>query len=140
MEIQNAFIGKTVQPSNEEISQALGPSADAWEQFISWLAQEHGVTVPEWNSYSIKHGWALRLKLKKRNIVYLSPCKDCFRVAFIFGDRAIEAARQTRFSQAASNAIKEATKYPEGTGIRLIVNRTRDLSAIRKLAAIKLAH
>jgi hypothetical protein len=140
VEIQNAFIGKNVQPSAEEVSLMLGESADAWETFVNWMAEEHGVMVQEWNSYSIKSGWALRLKLKKRNIAYLSPCEGCFRVAFILGDRAMEAARQTRFSPAGAQAIKEATKYPEGTGIRLLVSRTRDLPAIKKLAEIKLAN
>ena len=46
-----------------------------------------------------KSGWSLRLKVKKRNIVYLAPCNGCFRVAFIFGDRAVAAARQSDLSE-----------------------------------------
>ena len=79
----NAFIGKTQKPSAQEIIEALGPSAETWKQFVDWLAHEQGVALEEWKSISPKYGWSLRLKLKKRTIVHLSPCDRCFRVAFI---------------------------------------------------------
>ena len=45
--------------------------------------------------HSPKYGRSLRLKLKKRTIVHLCPCDGSFRVAFILGDRAVKAARQS---------------------------------------------
>jgi len=36
--------------------------------------------------------------------------------------------------------MKEAPKYPEGTGIRLTVKSPKDIAALLKLAAIKLAN
>jgi len=36
---------------------------------VDWLARAQGVISP-------KYGWSLRLKLKKRTIVHLSPCTD----------------------------------------------------------------
>ena len=140
MEIPNAFIGKTAKPSSDELDSALGSSAIVWDQLIDWLEKEHGVNIQEWNSYSIKSGWSLRLKLKKRTIVWLAPCQGCFRVAFILGDRAIEATKQIDLPAEVAAAIAQTPKYPEGTGIRLVVKRASDLIAIRKLAAIKLAH
>jgi hypothetical protein len=140
VEIPNAFIGKAAKPSADELDSALGSSATVWEQFVDWIAKEHAITVQEWKCYSAKFGWSLRLKLKKRTIVYLSPCDGCFRVLFILGDRAIEATNQIDLPPDVVAAISQAPKYPEGTGIRLMVNRASDLIAIRKLVAIKLAH
>ena len=82
----------------------------------------------------------MRLKLKKRNILYMAPCKNCFRVAFILGDKAVKAARQIKLPQPILKAIDDAPRYPEGTGVRLIVKRMSDLPAIRKLAEVKLAN
>ena len=118
---------------------ALGPSAPAWSELIHWAA-EQGVTTQEWKSDGAKYGWALRLKRKDRNIVYLSPCGGCFRVALILGDRAMNAVRHTTFPAAVAQVIAEAPHYPEGTGIRLIVRKPRDLAPIRTLAAVKLAN
>lgn len=140
MDTRNAFIGKATQPTALEVAAALGPSAAAWTQFIDWLADTHGVLLQEWKSDSLRHGWSLRLKKKDRNIVYLAPCNGCFRVSFALGDRAMETVRHTSFPAAVAQVIAEAPHYAEGTGIRLVVHKPGDLTPLRTLAAIKLAH
>jgi hypothetical protein len=139
METPNAFIGRTTKPTAEEVTFALGSTAALWKQLVDWLA-EQGVAEQEWNSSSPKHGWSLRLKVKKRIIAYLNPCSGCFRVAFALGDRAVAAARQSDLSKSTLKLLNEAPRYAEGTGVRLIVKAAKDLAAIRKLAVIKLAN
>jgi len=139
METANAFIGKTTRPTEAEVEVALGSTATLWKQLVSWMA-EQGVAIQEWNSYSPKAGWALRLKQKKRNIVYLAPCAGHFRIAFIFGDRAVAAAREGNLSNSTLKLLDEAPRYPEGTGLRLMVKTAKDLAAIKKLALIKMAN
>ena len=139
MDTPNAFIGKTVPPTAKEVMTALGSTAALWIELVDWFA-EQGVTVQEWNSYSPKAGWALRVKVKKRNIVYLAPCAGCFRVAFILGDKAVAAAREGGLSKALLKLFDEAPRYPEGTGLRLTVKSSKDLAAIRTLALIKMAN
>jgi hypothetical protein len=109
------------------------------EDLVEWLA-ENGANVQEWKAYSSKSGWSLSLNVKKRNIIYLAPCTGCFRVALIFGDKAVAAARQSNLSKSTLKLIDEAPRYPEGTGLRLTVKAPKDLAAIRKLALIKLAN
>ncbi len=139
MENPNAFIGKNTQPTAEEVIAVLGPTAAVWKELIDWLAEQN-VVDQEWKSYSPKAGWSVRLKVKKRNIIYLSPCSGCFRVAFIFGDKAVAAARQANLSKSTLKLLNEALRYPEGTGLRPTVKSPKDLAAIRKLALIKLAN
>jgi Protein of unknown function (DUF3788) len=140
METENAFINHIAQPTPEELSSALGPAATIWNKLVGCLADNYGLTDKEWNSYSLKAGWSMRLKLKKRNILYMAPCKDCFRVAFILGDKAVNAARQTKLPQRITKTIDDAPRYPEGTGVRILVKRMSDLPAICKLAELKLAN
>ena len=139
MEILNAFVGKTTTPTAEEVAAAPGPAAEVWKQLVDWMAEQE-VTVQEWNSYSAKSGWAMRLKVKKRNIVYLAPCDGCFRVALVLGDKAMAAAQQSKLSKSVLKALDEAPHYAEGTGIRLMVHESKDLHPIRILAAVKLAN
>ena len=47
MDIPNAFIGKTEEPTANEVSAALGSSAAIWSQLVDWLAEEQGVAVQE---------------------------------------------------------------------------------------------
>jgi hypothetical protein len=139
MATPNAFIGKTTLPTPEEVAAALGPATDEWKQLVDWLATQ-GVAEQEWKSSSPKYGWSLRLKLKKRTIVYLGPCDRCFRVAFVLGDRAVAAARQSGLPKPVLKLLDEAPRYAEGTGLRLMVKGPKDLAAIRKLALVKLAN
>ena len=139
METVNAFIGKTAKPTEAEVAAALGAAAGLWKQLVEWLA-EQGAATQEWNSYSPKAGWALRLKHKKRNIIYLAPCAGHFRIAFIFGDKAVAAARQSNLAKSTLKLLDEAPRYPEGTGLRMVVKTQKDLAAIKKLALIKLAN
>jgi len=139
MERLNAFIGKTKAPTEAELAAALGSTAALWKQLVDWMA-EQGVGESEWNSYSPKAGWALKLKQKKRTIVYLGPCDGCFRVAFILGDRAVAAARKSDLSKSTLKLIDEAPRYAEGTGVRLMVKAAKELAAIKKLALIKIAN
>jgi hypothetical protein len=140
MENLNAFINHAAQPTPEELAAALGPTATIWNELVQCLADNYGLSVQEWNSYSLKAGWSMRFKLKKRNILYMAPCKDCFRVAIILGDRAVEAARESKLPKSVVKAIEDAPRYPEGTGVRLTVKRMSDLAGIQQLAAIKLAN
>ena len=141
MELSNAFIGKAERPSPEEISAALGPTFRVWNEFIEWMASDLGVADQEWKGILVhKYGWSLTLKRKKRTIVYLGPCAGCFRAAFTLSDKAVAAAKEARLPKKVLEALAEAPRYAEGTGLRLVVNKAADLAAIRKLAEIKLAH
>ena len=136
----NAFTGRTKKPTDAELAAALGSAKAVWDVFLVELDNQLGVNIHEWKSYSPKAGWSLRVKRKKRAIVWLAPCAGCFRVAFILGDKAMRAARQIKFPQRVVKALNEAPKYAEGTGVRLEVKSSRNLGALKKLAAIKLAN
>ena len=138
--LPNAFIGKATQPTDAELVAALGDAKALWDQLLASLADEHNLTVQEWNSYSPKAGWSLRLKRKDRNIVYLGPCKGAFRVAFVLGDKAVAAARQSDLPQSVIQMIGEAKRYAEGTAIRFEIVKAKDIKTITRLAGIKLAH
>lgn len=138
MTLENAFIGKAEQPTDAELSAALGPARVLWDQLLAALAEDYQLTGGEWHSYSRKAGWSLRLKREKRNILYLVPCGGCFRAAFVLGDRAMEAARAGGLSKPLLKILAEAPRYPEGTGVRIDVKGPKDIAAIRKLTGAKL--
>ena len=141
MEYTNAFRGKPTQPSEAELSAALGPSTKLWNKLIQGMADEEGVAVQEWKGICVnKYGWSLRLKQKSRNIVYLGPGVGCFMVSFVLSDKALQAAKASHLPKAVADALAAAPHYPEGNGVRLVVHRAGDLPAIRKIASIKLAN
>ena len=138
--LTNAFIDKAEQPTDAELSAALGSSRALWDRLVSDLATKQDVTIEEWNSYSRKAGWSLRLKRKKRNIVYLAPSTGCFTAAFVLGGKAVQAARDSGLPKRAIRIIDEAPRYPEGVGVRIEVKGPADVALVEKLAEIKLAN
>ena len=92
----------------------------------------------EWNSYSAKAGWSLKLKQGKRTIVYLGPLKKSFRVAYVLGKKAVAAALASDLPDATKQMIKDAPVYPEGTGVRFEVRSQEDIAIVLKLARFKL--
>jgi hypothetical protein len=140
MDVPNAFIGHAAQPTPAEVRETLGKTADLWEELLTIFPRDLCVPDQEWKSTSPKYGWSLLLKLKKRTIVYLGPCAECFRVSFVLGDRAVSAARTAGLSKSLLKIIDDAPRYAEGTGIRVLVKTGKDLPGIRKLAEIKLAN
>ena len=127
-----------MRANDADLAEALGPLKPVWDALLADLAAKHGVTVQEWTSYSVKAGWSLRLKRGKRTIVWMAPCDGCFRVAFILGDKAVLAARQCGLSAGALRALDEAERYPEGTGVRLLIKGPKDVPTVKKLAVVKL--
>ena len=65
----NAFIGRTLPPTDDELSAQLGAARVLWDELLAQLA----LPIQEWHSYSPKAGWSLKLILKKRTILYLAP-------------------------------------------------------------------
>ena len=140
LEIPNAFVGRITKPTAAELTAALGSSAKVWTELVDEFATKYDLAIQEWKSSSPKYGWSLRLLQKKRTIVYLSPCQDCFRVAFILGDKAVKFLKQRNPPKTLAKLIDDAPRYPEGTGIRLMVSGQKEMPVIRKLAEAKLAH
>lgn len=134
---RNAFIGQAKQPTPRELAAALGTAQPLWDQLVAELTASHKLTC-EWNSYSIKAGWSLRLQREVRNIVYLSPSRGGFMASFALGDKAIAAARASEFPKRVLKLIAGAKKYAEGTAVRIEVKETEDLEVIKKLVEVKL--
>jgi len=135
----NAFIGKAKKPTERELTSALGESKALWDQLAADLQSSFGLK-PEWNSYSKKAGWSMKMKHHDRNIVYLGPVEGSFRIALILGDKAVKAALASDLPTKALKAIRTATKYQEGTAVRMEVKNADDVDVVRKLTAIKLEH
>lgn len=136
--LANAFAGQARRPSSTQIAHALGEMHSLWLDLVSSLKRELKLDREEWNSYSTKAGWSLRLQFKKRNIVYLAPCSEAFRACFVLGDRALNVAKNANLPADVLKMLDQAKRYPEGTAVRLEVHTRKDLEVVKSLARIKM--
>ena len=133
----NAFIGRLEKPSDEELVEQLSAAKKLWDGLLAGLRTDDQTLTQEWNSYSPKAGWSLRVKHRDRIIVYLSPGRGSFMASFALGDRAVAAARTCGLPRQAIQIINEAKRYAEGTAVRIDVKGSKDVLIVRKLATVK---
>lgn len=134
----NVFVGQSKPPTEAQLVAALGDSYELWQQLITDLKNEFAIDTADWHASSVKLGWSLRVQVKKRNIVYLSPRDGYFLASFALGDKAITAARKSDLSSSVLDIIVEAKRYPEGTAVRIEVRSESDLLTVKKLLKIKI--
>lgn len=132
----NAFAGQTERPTQKALESALGPSHALWKELVAELKRSLKLDE-DWHSSGGKYGWALRLQLKGRNIVYLGPRAGSFMAAFVLGDKAIAAVRKSDLPADLLKTIAETKRYGEGTPVRIEVKGQEDLNPVKVLAKIK---
>ena len=136
----NAFMDKSVQPDNSQLARILGEKTTFWEAIKHHIMQKHGGFVEEWKFYNTKSGWTLKVLLKKRNLFFFTPLQGFFRLAFVFGDKAVSAVTKSDLPEEFKNELKTARKYAEGRGLRIQVTSEKDVENVKKLIDIKICN
>jgi hypothetical protein len=131
-----AFVAKQPAPTEPELARTLGKSYALWQAIRTALGPLVNEPVLEWKYYTT--GWTLKFLHKARNLFFLIPCRHTFLIAFVFGDRAVDAVEASRLPKAVIASLVKAKRYAEGRGIRIEVKQARDVEVVRGLARIKL--
>lgn len=136
----SAFDDKTNPPTESELAAVLGDTSSFWRELKTQIGSRFEPTAEDWTFSGKKWGWALRLKHKKRAVLYMTPCKDHFLVGFALGEKAVAAAHQAGLPQAILDIIDDAPRYAEGRGVRVEVRCAEDVQHVVKLAEVKMAN
>ena len=132
-----SFDDKAKAPDDKALAKGLGASKDLWDELVGHIKAEYPPVTEAWGFYK---AWSLRLKQKKRTIVYLLPRDGFFLCAFVYGGKAAEAAGLAKLPRAVMKEIEAAPVYAEGRGFRLEVRTAKDIETMKTLAAIKMAN
>ena len=87
-----------------------------------------------------KYGWGLRIKDRKRAILYLLPRDRFFKVAFVFGRKATDLIMNSEVSAYIKSELDSARVYAEGRGIRIEITSNILIPDILMLVDIKIAN
>ncbi|MHC4973883.1 MAG: DUF3788 domain-containing protein [Planctomycetota bacterium] len=134
----SAFDDKVAPPRKAELAKMLGRTSAHWDALRTRMGDEFEPLAEDWNFAGRKWGWSLRLKHKKRAIVYMTPCRRYFLAGFALGEKAVRAARESGVPATMLAAIDEAPRYAEGRGVRLEVRNKKDLEGVVKIALAKM--
>jgi hypothetical protein len=136
---EGAFDDPKRKPISTDIERELGRSWLAWNSLTSWLSEDFSSLTDEWRFTGEQCGWSLRIKRKKRTIIYLLPCRKYFRVTLILGDKAVKKALQSALPNSLVKEIRLAKKYPEGRVLRFEIRFKEELPTLMQLVDAKMS-
>lgn len=135
----SALDDKTVEPVSSEVARVLGPSEGLWYDLVARMETSYGPLTEAWSFSGARYGWSLRIKQKKRTILYLIPQTDTFLVGLVLGDRALSLLTRSDLSQEVLDIIDAAPRYGEGTGFRIPVAAAADCTEIETVIEAKMS-
>ena len=135
----SVFTDKEKIPTGKDLADALGNSKYLWDKITKYVLASYPEGLEEWNYPGKKYGWSFRIKDKKRAILYLLPREGFFKVAFVFGRKAVDEVLQTDIHEKIKTELQSAKVYAEGRGIRIDVTGEEIVADIKKLVDIKLS-
>lgn len=130
---------KAAEPVAAELARVLGSCEEVWRELISRMEAAYGPLTEDWSFSGAKYGWSLRLKQKKRVVLYLIPQLNAFLVGIVLGDRALTLLRRDDLGPEVLSLIDEAPRYGEGTGFRIPLASAGDIVDIEVIIEAKLS-
>ena len=131
------FDDKTITPTENMVSSAIGESKPLWDKLQSHVDENYQGLTNEWKMYSKKSGWNLVLKQKKRTLLYFVPCDNHFIVAFVLGEKAVETALKSPITEKTKAEIQNADICAMGHSFFVYVRTKQDLDDVFELLKIK---
>lgn len=135
----SAFDDRSQVPEPQKLVEVLVPADGLWGELTSTVRSRFDPLTEDWGFSGKKWGWALRLKHKKRAILYMTPCHGYFVVGFALGQKAVDAANDSDLPQPVLDLIDDSHKYAEGRAVRFEVRCNEDLVNVLRIADIKMA-
>ncbi len=137
--MKSIFINKEEQPNETDLKRGIGNTFATWQAFANYTRSLYPKATEEWHFSGAKYGWSYRISDKKRVLLYLLPRDNYFKVAFVFGQKAVDVILKTEISENIKTEIRKAKVYAEGRGIRIDIRDTALVRDIEELIAIKIS-
>jgi len=134
------FMDKAKMPETKELAHHLNDTFKYWLAIRDFVFQKYPKAFEEWNHSGAKYGWNFRIKDKKRAIIYFLPRQGFFKVAFVFGQKAMNQIMESNIAIEIKTELQQAKVYAEGRGIRIEIVDDSKLEDIKKLVEIKIAN
>ncbi|WP_291132201.1 DUF3788 family protein [Flavobacterium sp. UBA7682] len=138
--MKSIFTNKSETPNEVQLQEALGKTYVYWQTFAEHTKKLYPKAICEWNFSNEKFGWSLRIKDKKRVIIYLLPRDNFFKVAFVFGQKATDEIMTSNISESIKKELLATKVHAEGRGIRIDIKDETLQNDILNLIEIKINH
>ena len=128
---------KDIIPNDGMVDTVLADKAQIWDKTKSHILENYQDIEYNWKYANKKSGWVLIFTQKKRTLFYFIPRSEYFRLAFIFGDKAMKEIEHTSLPKHIIDMISDATTCAAGHSCFIDVKEENDLEPILTLLRIK---
>lgn len=106
----STFTDKLGKPDEQMLETELAGSFPFNLKICQYIKKNFGELTTEWKYYGKKHGWLLKLLLKKRNILFINPQTGHFKTTFTFGEKALVELIDGDIDSAIKNELLKSKK------------------------------
>jgi hypothetical protein len=138
--MKSVFMDKEHQPTDADLRSALENTYTMWKAIAGFTREVYPEATELWSYAGSKSGWHLRLKDKKKVIVYLLPRDKFFKTSFVFGHKATEQIVESNIAESIKETLKAARVYAEGRGVVVEVREDSVLNDVEQLISIKISN
>ncbi len=124
-------------PDESAMQTALADSYPLWKELKDFIIDNFPIISEEWKHYGAKSGWVKKVFSKKRNLMFFTPKDGYFRVAMVFGEKALKVIQDSDLPRSIIEELTNARKYAEGRAIRIETKSESDIENLKKLLIIK---
>ncbi len=136
----SALDDKATVPTEKAVEEVIGDAIDLWNQLRNQISSRFDPLSEDWGFSGKKWGWSLRLKHKKRAVLYMTPSRGFFFVGLALGQKAVDAAHEQELPQPLLDTIDSSQKYAEGRAVRFEIRTANDLENAVAVAKVKMAN
>jgi hypothetical protein len=136
--MKSVFMDKEKQPGLPDLKKALGATFNVWQELASYALKAYPAASSGWHFSGAAYGWSFRIRDKKRVLLYLLPRDGFFKVAFVFGQKAVDQVLDSEVPEFFKEELKNARAYAEGRGIRIELWDKALMQPLKKLIEIKI--
>jgi hypothetical protein len=131
------FADKQIQPSPDEVYQALSSAREEWTSLLEFLRSNYRSEEDLKFLYGSNHGWALRFRNKGKLLTALFPNKDHFISLVILNGKQLSSVGSLKLHSSAREAIESANLYAEGKWLFVKVRAPNDVKDVEALIGLK---
>lgn len=132
-----AFTDKNHQPTQDEITEAIGSRLPAWQELVQFIRHTYPSDEDFRFLYGKRYGWALRFRIRGQLLTSLYPAEGGFTVQINLSQAAIEQTYQMELGGNVQSVIARAHPYPEGRWLFIPVRSADDIRDIHRLLALR---
>ncbi|HBY01939.1 MAG TPA: hypothetical protein DEG92_05265 [Rikenellaceae bacterium] len=119
------------------LKKKLGDIYDVYAGFVSVITAEPYNLLPEWNYYKDGKAWLCKITFRKKTVIWLSVCDDCFKVTFYFTDKSKSGIEELEISPSIKESFLKSKNIGKLIPLGIAIRENSQVDDVLKIIEFK---